>query len=153
MTDIAIDAEAQQAVDGLWQTLVSLSDPGARQGEGNIAAYHRQAERQLAELREALGRLELDRAVLRRALDTAGHPYHVVEREPLLHSHITDLLPEDHPLAYECVSCQRCRVMVHASNNECMTMWVETGLGNFCLACFVAVEEATNDIASLALKR
>jgi hypothetical protein len=66
--------------------------------------------------------------------------------EPRLHSHIEDVLPDDHPLAYVTVSCDGldCTRMVHASNNECMTTWVETGLGNYCLRCFcaaVAVQE------------
>ena len=61
-------------------------------------------------------------------------------REPQIHSHITDMLPDDHPLANETFSCQRaaaCKTMLHADNNECMTTWVETGRGNFCFPCFV----------------
>ena len=58
------------------------------------------------------------------------------KHEPLIHSHITDMLPEDNPLAYETVYCEVCEHMVHASNNECMTTWVESGLGNYCLDCF-----------------
>ena len=59
-------------------------------------------------------------------------------KEPLLHSHITDKLPDDHPRASTTVFCDSCGKMVHAANNECMTPWVEfdcTG-GNVCLQCF-----------------
>ena len=27
--------------------------------------------------------------------------------------------------------------MLNAFNNECMQTWVETGVGNYCLPCFV----------------
>lgn len=58
-------------------------------------------------------------------------------REPKIHSHIEDELPEDHPLAYESVWCDGdCGRLVHAGNNECMRTWVETGRGNLCLWCF-----------------
>lgn len=56
--------------------------------------------------------------------------------EPLIHSHITDVLNDEHPLAYEIVNCKICRAMLHCSNNECMTTWIEAGLGNYCLQCF-----------------
>ena len=56
--------------------------------------------------------------------------------EPKIHSHIEDVLPGDHPLAYEVVCCESCKVMVHAFNNECMQTWIETGNGNFCVPCF-----------------
>ena len=73
--------------------------------------------------------------------------------EPRIHSHIEDSLPEDHPLAFEAVSCdgnivthpphgdfseptkRRCNELLHAANNECMRTWVETGIGNFCWSC------------------
>jgi hypothetical protein len=61
--------------------------------------------------------------------------------EPLIHSHITDELPDAHPLAYKTVDCDKCDVMVHASNNECMQTWVESGKGNYCLACFVSLTD------------
>lgn len=57
-------------------------------------------------------------------------------KEPLIHSHITDLLPANHPLAYKQVGCKACGALVHAFNNECMRTWVEAGHGNFCLQCF-----------------
>jgi len=56
--------------------------------------------------------------------------------EPRIHSHITDVLPEGHPLARCNVHCDRCGVLTHAFNNECMSTWVETGQGAFCLTCF-----------------
>lgn len=57
--------------------------------------------------------------------------------EPLIHSHITDCLPEDHPMAYEFVYCDKCGDTLHACNNECMQTWTEMQRGNFCTKCFV----------------
>lgn len=62
-------------------------------------------------------------------------------KEPMIHSHITDCLPDTHPLAGEFVYCDNCRKkgkfeMLHASNNECMQTWFETEFGNFCINCF-----------------
>lgn len=57
-------------------------------------------------------------------------------REPLIHSHITDCLPDWHPLANKHVFCKKCGVMVHAINNECMQTWLETEFGNYCTSCF-----------------
>lgn len=62
--------------------------------------------------------------------------------EPLIHSHITDGLPGDHLLAHEQVVCTGCGVLVHASNNECMQTWIETGRGAYCLKCFAATRGA-----------
>ncbi len=64
-------------------------------------------------------------------------------REPRIHSHIEDCLPENHPLAFKQVSCDSKRPdgswlhdeLLHAANNECMQTWVETGEGNYCWAC------------------
>jgi len=63
--------------------------------------------------------------------------------EPLIHSHITDCLPDDHPLARTNVHCVACSRLVHAFNNETMTTWVESGLGAFCLQCFAS--QSTGD--------
>jgi len=60
--------------------------------------------------------------------------------EPLIHSHLTDVLPEGHPLAFDEVYCSDCGVMVHCGNNECMQTWIETGRGNFCTKCFFKYE-------------
>ena len=59
-----------------------------------------------------------------------------MDKEPIIHSHITDVLPENHPLAYKTVYCDKCGVMVHCGNNECMQTWLETSWGNYCTKCF-----------------
>jgi hypothetical protein len=56
--------------------------------------------------------------------------------EPLVHSHHTDVLDDDHPHAFESVCCQHCGTLVHADNNECMTTWVEWGNHVLCGMCF-----------------
>jgi len=63
------------------------------------------------------------------------------EKEPIVHSLISDCLPENHPLAHEEVFCDTCNEMVHCFNNECMRMWFEcndrfNGKINYCLECF-----------------
>lgn len=60
-------------------------------------------------------------------------------RAPVLHTHIEDALPEDHPLAFDMVYCEGrdCTAMLHSFNNECMQTWVETGKGNYCIWCFM----------------
>jgi hypothetical protein len=73
-------------------------------------------------------------------------------REPLIHSEITDELPDEHPLAYTTVECARCGVMVHAFNNECMDTWVETGQGNYCLGCFAQLFGAADEPSDWALR-
>jgi len=50
--------------------------------------------------------------------------------EPLVHSHRSDELPDDHVLAHKTVYCESCAEendgeMLHADNNECMQTWVE----------------------------
>lgn len=57
-------------------------------------------------------------------------------KEPRIHSHIEDMLPHAHPLAYAHTNCAKCGDLVHAGNNECMQTWVETGQGCYCLQCF-----------------
>ena len=57
-------------------------------------------------------------------------------KEPIVHSHITDVLEETHPLSNKTIECDKCKVMVHASNNECMQTWFETEHGNYCTSCF-----------------
>ncbi len=68
------------------------------------------------------------------------------EKEPLIHSHITDLLLDEHPLAYKNVFCDICKDMLHAANNECMSTWVESGKGNFCLLCFIKMLARRNSL-------
>jgi hypothetical protein len=57
--------------------------------------------------------------------------------EPRIHSHVTDRLPERHPLARSRVHCDRCESLLHLPSNTCMRTWIETGEGNYCLRCFV----------------
>lgn len=57
-------------------------------------------------------------------------------KEPIIHSHIEDLLPDNHPLAFEHLHCDKCGELVHSSNNECMQTWIETEFGNYCSLCF-----------------
>jgi hypothetical protein len=61
--------------------------------------------------------------------------------DPRLHSHVEDALPENHPSATTTVYCRGCGVMLHASNNECMQTWIESGKGNFCIKCFAALDD------------
>lgn len=73
--------------------------------------------------------------------------------EPVIHSHITDELPKDHPLAAKAVVCDNCDELLHAENNECMQTWVESGQGNFCLLCFAYIGGVSlEDEWSLPLK-
>ena len=57
-------------------------------------------------------------------------------KEPVIHSHIDDMLPHEHPLAYKHFGCAICDELIHAGNNECMLTWVEADWGNYCIACF-----------------
>lgn len=61
-------------------------------------------------------------------------------QDPKIHSHIEDVLPNEHPLSHKCVLCSTCGGMLHASNNECMQTWIETGNGNFCVRCFAKIK-------------
>lgn len=72
--------------------------------------------------------------------------------EPRIHSYITDELPEEHPLAHKATYCIHCAAMLHASNNECMLTWVETGKGNHCLDCFVQMDRLTEMTDEYGLK-
>lgn len=68
-------------------------------------------------------------------------------REPLYHSGITDgLFEKNNPLRNtDSLYCNRCGEMLHASNNECMQPWMETGKGNYCLYCFPFIINRYND--------
>ena len=59
--------------------------------------------------------------------------------EPLIHSHVTDILPGNHPFADRRVYCTRCDALLHMQTNRCMRTWIESGRGNYCLRCFVVV--------------
>jgi hypothetical protein len=63
-------------------------------------------------------------------------PWPEVSQEPLCHSHLTDGLPDDHPLAWQQVHCERCSELVHAANNECMQTWFEFEGHVACAPCF-----------------
>lgn len=69
--------------------------------------------------------------------------------EPIIHSHLTDTLPEDHPLAHETVYCRKCGVMVHAFNNECMRTWVQIRGVPFCITCALPCFETVMTYAPL----
>jgi len=72
-------------------------------------------------------------------------------REPIFHSWITDVLPEEHPGAHRSLHCVECKTMVHAFNNECMRPWFETGIGAVCLECFTKIVVDLTDTDVLAL--
>lgn len=55
--------------------------------------------------------------------------------EPIIHSHKSDRLPAEHPLARKDVCCAKCKELVHAWNNECMQTWVEIEKIPFCMNC------------------
>jgi hypothetical protein len=58
------------------------------------------------------------------------------EKEIVIHTNISDALPENHPLAYKTVCCDKCGETLHAVDNECMQTWFETDQGNYCANCF-----------------
>ena len=62
-------------------------------------------------------------------------------KDPILHMGIADCLPDNHPLAWEGVICEKCEAVVHAMPNETMQPWVESGSGNFCFDCFYEAHE------------
>lgn len=55
--------------------------------------------------------------------------------EPLIHSALTTLDPE-HPWAYAEVLCVVCGKQLHAADNTCTQVWVETGSGGYCVPDF-----------------
>lgn len=56
--------------------------------------------------------------------------------EPLVHSHLTDTLPDAHPLVGHNVYCKCCNAMLHCENNECMQTWLELPSGAYCTRCY-----------------
>lgn len=69
------------------------------------------------------------------------------DREPLIHSGLTDVLPERHPDAHQTVYCDGADCagraeMLHHCINENMQTWVEAPKGNYCLPCFNALDRA-----------
>ena len=85
------------------------------------------------------------------------HDGRLYNGEPLIHSQISDTLPEDHPLAWQSVYCTDClpaHRMLHGVPNENMTTWVETGAGPLCVphyAARVAADDMGEEV--FALKR
>ena len=65
-------------------------------------------------------------------------------KEPVIHSHISNKLTDNHSLRNVSVYCYKCGEMLHASNNECMQTWIETEFGNFCTNCFKLTEVMEN---------
>ena len=67
-----------------------------------------------------------------------------VTAEPLIHSGLTDVLDDTHPLAHETIYCgtPACTEMLHHCINENMQTWVEAPKGNYCLPCFTTLDEA-----------
>lgn len=59
-----------------------------------------------------------------------------MNKEPIIHSHLTDGLPTFHDLADCNVYFDQCEVMVHCGNNECMQTRVEFDGYNLCSRCF-----------------
>ena len=78
-----------------------------------------------------------------RHVEPTGRARSAQAHEPRIHSHVTDCLPERHPLAHTRVRCDRCDSLLHLQSNSCMRTWVETGRGNFCLRCFVLAAGGT----------
>lgn len=64
--------------------------------------------------------------------------------EPMIHSGLTGVLDERHPLAHTSVYCSGpdCRAMLHCECNENVLTWVEAPKGNYCLPCFARLDEA-----------
>lgn len=54
--------------------------------------------------------------------------------EPVFHF-FDDCLPETDQRAYDSIYCRDCSELVHAGNNETMTAWFDTGIGEICLGC------------------
>jgi hypothetical protein len=89
-------------------------------------------------------------------------------KEPQIHSLIQPKLPHHHPLAYEDVRCcyslpkveklgewlanpggeielLPCELLLHnGATNECVQPWVESGLGNLCMSCYLYAVQLNN---------
>ena len=59
--------------------------------------------------------------------------------EPLIHSHLTDALPDDHGQAYQQVLCVKCGTLCHSASNECMSTWIEYEGACYCSHCFAKI--------------
>lgn len=57
--------------------------------------------------------------------------------EPILHTFVTDCLPDDDPRAWQTITCIDCGSCLHAIPNECMSEWADTESGPMCLKCLL----------------
>jgi len=57
------------------------------------------------------------------------------QTEPVLHTFISDCLPDDDPRAWMSIRCVDCRDVVHSIPNECMSPWADTEAGPMCWGC------------------
>lgn len=60
------------------------------------------------------------------------------QTEPVLHTFISDCLPDDDPRAWMSIRCVDCRGVVHSIPNECMSPWADTESGPMCWGCLAA---------------
>lgn len=60
------------------------------------------------------------------------------QTEPVLHTFISDSLPDDDPMAWNSIYCIDCRGLVHSIPNECMSPWASTEAGPMCWGCLAA---------------
>jgi hypothetical protein len=66
----------------------------------------------------------------------------MAEQDFLIHTGLTDELPDDHPKAWSSVWCEICGTALHAMNNECMDDWIEPPEHShaWCLVCFQRID-------------
>lgn len=75
----------------------------------------------------------INKCIMREHIEHA----HTLVQAGKIHSYIEKAtLNEDHPLAYEGISCAICGCMCHSDDNKCMKTWIEMGKGNYCFCCF-----------------
>ncbi len=73
-------------------------------------------------------------------------------QDPVCHSHVDDILPDDHPLAFRQVYCHSSRhkiknsPLLHAGNNECMQTWFEFSNIALCEQCFIKYLSYSNGV-------
>ena len=76
-----------------------------------------------------------------------------IAKDIIIHTHISDALPKDHPLANSNVKCNECGASLHAAHNECMQTWYETDIGNFCTLCYRIFDVMENHMCGLPPSR
>jgi len=57
------------------------------------------------------------------------------QTEPILHTFVSDSLPEEDSRAWVSIKCVDCAGTVHSIPNECMTPWADTEAGPMCWDC------------------